>query len=157
MKNTYSQILAGLSLTASLVAATPVPPPPASKALPPPPPGGSPALPPPPAPPGAPAPLPNATLPGNPPGAPGNPAGARFSMPLPGLSAEQLRQFNVGRDEFVKEETQATGLGPIFNDVSCVACHGVGGAGGWSPKTVVRFGRVTNGVYDPLVELGGPL
>jgi CxxC motif-containing protein (DUF1111 family) len=78
-------------------------------------------------------------------------------MPLPGLSAEQLRQFNVGRDEFVKEETQATGLGPIFNDVSCVACHGVGGAGGWSPKTVVRFGRVTNGVYDPLVELGGPL
>jgi len=78
-------------------------------------------------------------------------------VPLPGISADQLKAFLSGKEEFVNEETAASGLGPIFNDVSCVACHSDGGAGGPGHKSVVRFGRVTNGVFDPLVELGGSL
>jgi len=59
--------------------------------------------------------------------------------------------------EFLNTETPEGGLGPIFNDVSCVACHFQGGVGGGSRTVVTRFGRVTNGVFDPLAELGGPL
>lgn len=91
-----------------------------------------------------------------PPGAPGGP-GPKAPVPLAGISAAQLTEFLSGRDEFVKEERPETGLGPIFNDVSCVACHDAGGAGGAGRKTVVRFGRITNGVFDPLTQLGGSL
>jgi len=76
---------------------------------------------------------------------------------LPGLTAEQLADFQGGLEDFVKEETAETGLGPIFNDVSCVACHDAGGIGGAGRKTVVRFGRVIDGKFDPLTELGGSL
>jgi CxxC motif-containing protein (DUF1111 family) len=65
--------------------------------------------------------------------------------------------FTNGKAEFLNVETVEGGLGPIFNDVSCVACHFEGGAGGASRTLVTRFGRLTNGVFDPLVELGGPL
>jgi CxxC motif-containing protein (DUF1111 family) len=76
---------------------------------------------------------------------------------LAGLSSAQAAEFAAGKTEFLNVETVAGGLGPIFNDVSCVACHFEGGAGGASRTFVTRFGRVTNGVFDPLVELGGPL
>jgi CxxC motif-containing protein (DUF1111 family) len=78
-------------------------------------------------------------------------------VPLAGISAAQLAEFQDGRAEFIKEEGPEGGLGPIFNDVSCVACHDAGGVGGAGRKSVVRFGRVTNGVFDPLVHLGGSL
>jgi CxxC motif-containing protein (DUF1111 family) len=76
---------------------------------------------------------------------------------LLGLSATEKTDFATGRAEFVNVETPEGGLGPIFNDVSCVACHFQGGVGGGSRVVVTRFGRVTDGVFDPLVELGGPL
>jgi len=81
----------------------------------------------------------------------------RFALPLSGLSAAQSADFAAGKTEFLNTETIEGGLGPIFNDVSCVACHFEGGAGGASRTLVTRFGRVTNGVFDPRVELGGPL
>jgi CxxC motif-containing protein (DUF1111 family) len=74
-----------------------------------------------------------------------------------GLTAAEKADFATGRTEFVNVETPEGGLGPIFNDVSCVACHFQGGVGGGSRTVVTRFGRVTNGVFDPLTELGGPL
>jgi CxxC motif-containing protein (DUF1111 family) len=73
------------------------------------------------------------------------------------LNAAQNADFAAGKLEFLHVETPEGGLGPIFNDVSCVACHFQGGVGGGSRTFVTRFGRVTNGVFDPLVELGGPL
>ena len=76
---------------------------------------------------------------------------------LAGLTAKEKAEFAVGRDEFVNVETPEGGLGPIFNDVSCVACHFQGGLGGGSRTAVTRFGRVINGVFDPLTELGGSL
>ncbi len=77
--------------------------------------------------------------------------------PLPGLTAEQLAAFTAGRDEFVNVEDAAGGLGPIFNNVSCVACHRQGAVGGAGTINVIRFGRTTNGVFDPLTNLGGSL
>lgn len=49
------------------------------------------------------------------------------------------------------------GLGPIFNDSSCVACHSVPAVGGSSTVTVTRFGLHGPGGFDPLESLGGSL
>ncbi len=83
--------------------------------------------------------------------------GGQFGDPLPGLTRDQLGDFGAGLDEFTNEEDIEGGLGPIFNDKSCVACHSSGGVGGASNVFVTRFGRESNGVYDPLESLGGSL
>ncbi len=80
-----------------------------------------------------------------------------LGQPLAGLTAAELAAFNEGGVEFRNVETVAGGLGPIFNDVSCVACHDAGGTGGASRRTVTRFGRTVNGVFDPLERQGGSL
>lgn len=82
---------------------------------------------------------------------------AGFGAPLAGLSDDQLGDFLDGREDFRQAETPATGLGPIFNDVSCVACHNASATGGGGRRTVTRFGRVTAGSFNPLTELGGSL
>jgi CxxC motif-containing protein (DUF1111 family) len=82
------------------------------------------------------------------------PAGA----PLPGLDAAALQRFNDGLEEFTNVETAETGLGPIFNNVSCVACHIAPAPGGSSPTFVTRFGHVdAQGRFDPMESLGGSL
>jgi CxxC motif-containing protein (DUF1111 family) len=69
-----------------------------------------------------------------------------------------MADFLDGQDDFRTAETAASGLGPIFNDVSCVACHNSGGTGGASRRTVTRFGRTdAQGNFDPLESLGGSL
>ena len=101
--------------------------------------------------------------PGPPPAANPNPVGLpppvpnALGQPLAGLTPVERAMFDAGRGEFRKVETAANGLGPIFNDVSCVACHDAGGTGGASRRTVTRFGRTENGVFDPLDTLGGSL
>ncbi len=99
-----------------------------------------------------------------PPGAPAFPppvnavaAAGTPGGPLLGLTDEQLALFNAGREEFINVETPETGLGPIFNNVSCLACHSRAGVGGSSGITVTRFGRVDNGVFDPMTDKGGSL
>jgi CxxC motif-containing protein (DUF1111 family) len=77
--------------------------------------------------------------------------------PLPSLSTNQLSLFRDGKDDFENEEDVESGLGPIFNEASCVACHHTGATGGGSARNVTRFGRTTNGVFDPLESLGGSL
>jgi CxxC motif-containing protein (DUF1111 family) len=76
---------------------------------------------------------------------------------LPGLTEEELIAFLDGRESFRETETVADGIGPIFNDMSCVACHSAGGVGGASRRTVTRFGRTVNGVFDPFESQGGSL
>lgn len=125
--------------------------------------GGRPAAPAPtPTPPVVQAPPPVPTVPAppqaTPPNAPQGPAPrAALGGALAGLSDAQLAAFVDGRADFRKAETAASGLGPIFNDVSCVACHDAGGVGGASRRTVTRFGRTVDGVFDPLEQLGGSL
>lgn len=85
------------------------------------------------------------------------PPGITFGSPLPGLTAQQSLEFAAGLDEFVNEEDVEGGLGPIFNDVSCVAWHSVPAVGGSSTVTVTRFGLHGSGGFDPLESLGGSL
>jgi CxxC motif-containing protein (DUF1111 family) len=82
---------------------------------------------------------------------------AKLGDPLPGLTAAQLADFAGGLDEFQNVEDADGGLGPIFNNVSCVACHASGAIGGGGPITVTRFGRLDRGYYNPLEALGGSL
>ena len=81
----------------------------------------------------------------------------QFGDPLPGLTTNQLADFAAGRDDFQDPDTPESGLGPIFNNVSCVACHSLPAVGGASPTNETRFGRMVNGQFDPLTELGGSL
>ena len=80
-----------------------------------------------------------------------------LGSPLKELTNKQLSAFVDGRASFSGTETVADGIGPIFNDTSCVACHDAGGVGGASARTVTRFGRMVNGVFDPMDAQGGSL
>lgn len=110
-----------------------------------------------------PAPPPPAAPPGNhpPPAQPPPPAPqaavGNLGQPLSGLTNDQLADFLDGQADFTDAETAADGLGPIFNNVSCVACHSGAAPGGASNITTTRFGRTTNGVFDALEPLGGSL
>ncbi|MEA2163151.1 MAG: hypothetical protein QOK37_1278 [Thermoanaerobaculia bacterium] len=77
--------------------------------------------------------------------------------PLAGLTAAQLAMFNTGRGTFNNRANNATGLGPVFNENSCVECHSAPVSGGGSARTVTRFARRLTGTYDPLTPLGGSL
>ena len=95
-----------------------------------------------------------------PPPAPATPpplTSGNFGKPLLGATTTQLAAFNQGSRDFNIRETRQTGLGPIFNDDSCLACHGAPSAGGSSGKTVTRFGHSANGVFNPLTSLDGSL
>lgn len=76
--------------------------------------------------------------------------------PLPGLTPEQLDRFEVGRNAFDRDFTPAEGLGPIFNQSSCGACH-ISPLGGSGTFKVLRAGRVDKQGFDPLTEFGGSL
>jgi CxxC motif-containing protein (DUF1111 family) len=87
----------------------------------------------------------------------GKPGAPAFGDPLAGLTAPQLAQFAAGKRIFLAERTVGEGLGPVFNDVSCVACHSVPAPGGGSERLETRFGRLIDGAFDPMVDLGGML
>jgi len=76
---------------------------------------------------------------------------------LAGLTAQQRAAFVAGREEFREAERIEDGLGPVFNDRSCIACHDVPASGGGSRRTVTRFGTRTGNLFDALVNLGGSL
>src|ERR671936_1670482 len=85
---------------------------------------------------------------------------ADFGDPLSGLTADDLARFEAGKEEFSDTETVDDGLGPVFNEASCVACHrGPGDAVvGTNQRLETRFGRTRpDGTFDPLTELGGSL
>ena len=79
-----------------------------------------------------------------------------FGDPLPGLLAHELGLFNAGKVAFAEEETVADGLGPVFNEASCLACHQGPAPGGSNGRLETRFGRAdATGNFDPLASLGG--
>jgi CxxC motif-containing protein (DUF1111 family) len=80
-----------------------------------------------------------------------------FGDPLPGLSPDLLARFEAGKAVFDKNFDVPGGLGPVFNDTSCTNCHNQGGDGGGSDTLETRYGRVTNGVFDSLVQFDGQL
>jgi CxxC motif-containing protein (DUF1111 family) len=73
---------------------------------------------------------------------------------LPGTDATT---FAEAKANFGATETQADGLGPIFNERSCSACHSVGATGGAGQNVERRYGTLTNGVFNGLASTGGSL
>jgi CxxC motif-containing protein (DUF1111 family) len=81
----------------------------------------------------------------------------RFGDPFPGLPADIQARFEAGKTTFDRVFTVPEGLGPVFNNSACTHCHNQGGDGGGSDTLETRFGRVTNGVFDPLTQFDGQL
>lgn len=80
-----------------------------------------------------------------------------FGEPLPGLTTEEHQAFEIGLEDFLEVETVEDGLGPVFNERSCAACHSVPAIGGDSAVIETRFGTHTNEQFDPLLSGGGSL
>lgn len=67
---------------------------------------------------------------------------AEAGMPLPGLTAEELARFEAGKGFFTKTYTPEEGLGPLYTENSCNACHHepeTGGGGGDPDIHATRF------------------
>jgi CxxC motif-containing protein (DUF1111 family) len=85
--------------------------------------------------------------------APAGPGG-----PTEGLTPAQLSRFQRGKAVFERVFTPATGLGPLFNNVSCVACHDVpatGGSGFESDDIEIHASRFDSTATPPCNELAG--
>lgn len=79
-------------------------------------------------------------------------AGDVFDGPLDGLSPTELAAFVRGDQEFGRRFSPAIGLGPIFNDVSCAACHS-GDGRGRPGNALTRIGSPDDDMHR---SLGGP-
>jgi CxxC motif-containing protein (DUF1111 family) len=78
--------------------------------------------------------------------------------PLRDLTAQERERFNEGRKLFSKEFTPESGLGPLFNEVSCVECHEEPAPGGSGDEVEIHATRLLpDGFCDPLADLGGPV
>ncbi|GAC1322832.1 MAG: hypothetical protein NVSMB2_20270 [Chloroflexota bacterium] len=80
---------------------------------------------------------------------------------LPGVSMTASAQVVApdGAALFRKAFTPQEGLGPLYNEVSCAACHStpdIGGSGAKGLATVLRVGHLSGGNFDPLAGAGGP-
>jgi CxxC motif-containing protein (DUF1111 family) len=63
------------------------------------------------------------------------------------LPGTDLDVFAEAADAFGELETIDDGLGPIFNDRGCGACHSIPVTGGSGSQIERRFGRMDNGVF----------
>src|SRR5688572_4025913 len=75
-----------------------------------------------------------------------------FDAPVEGLTPSELAAFARGDAEFGRQFAPNTGLGPIFNDVSCATCHS-GDGRGQLRNALFRIGSEGD---DFLRSLGGP-
>jgi CxxC motif-containing protein (DUF1111 family) len=67
-----------------------------------------------------------------------------------------MGRFYAGKALFDKVFTPEEGLGPLFNENQCSACHTKPVAGGTGEQFVTRVSRSTPPSYcDPLIEAGG--
>jgi CxxC motif-containing protein (DUF1111 family) len=78
--------------------------------------------------------------------------------PLPGLSALERSRFERGGELFEQEFEPATGLGPLFNEVSCQECHEDPARGGSGDEVETHATvRLADGSCSELTEGGGPV
>lgn len=85
--------------------------------------------------------------------------GIKYGDALPDLSPELKQRQVDGRAQFVRNFNPASGLGPVMTGSGCQGCHdGPPAEGGTNQRLEIRFGRRgADGVFDPLLSLGGPL
>jgi len=86
----------------------------------------------------------------------------KLGDPLPGLTSDQLTQFQAGQTAFQEIEDSTDGLGPVFNEASCATCHVTATStnvaiGGTNGRLETRFGTTSSGVFDPMDYAGGSL
>ncbi len=81
----------------------------------------------------------------------------RMGDPVRNLTPSDLVRFLAGRVKFDEVLTEPNGLGPIFNQNACGACHSVGGLGGTGTILVTRFGQQDKSGFNSLASLGGSL
>jgi CxxC motif-containing protein (DUF1111 family) len=86
-------------------------------------------------------------------------AATALGGPLPGLSSFEVHLFNRGLSSFERVADVVHGLGPVYTNTSCSACHGVPVAGGGSDFLRVAFFGTTNsdGSFNDLANEGGLL
>jgi CxxC motif-containing protein (DUF1111 family) len=94
------------------------------------------------------------------PGVRGGPAGA--GDPLPGLSANEIAFFELGKADFNEAEEVDEGLGPRMNLDGCGRCHVQPAIGGTSPAVNPQFAFATEaGVrgdrVPPFIRVDGPI
>jgi CxxC motif-containing protein (DUF1111 family) len=80
------------------------------------------------------------------------PDGDVFDGPVEGLTTAELAAFARGDAEFERRFAPSSGLGPIFNNASCAACHS-GDGRGFLDNALQRVGSDGD---DFLRGLGGP-
>ncbi len=84
--------------------------------------------------------------------------GRAAGNPLDGLTGDQRDGFKKGSAVFAQAFTPKTGLGPLFNGVSCASCHNQPVSGGNGVFTQVNASVLRpNGFCDPLADRGGPV
>jgi CxxC motif-containing protein (DUF1111 family) len=85
------------------------------------------------------------------------PVSGPAGTPLPGLTDDQVAEFYAGQALFNKVYTPEEGLGPLFNENQCSACHtspAIGGTTGF--ERIVKATRFRGpGACDPLSNEGG--
>lgn len=79
-------------------------------------------------------------------------AGDVFDAPVEDLTDAEMAAFARGDAEFSRRFAPSTGLGPIFNNASCFACHSGDGRGRLE-NSLQRIGSVDD---DFLRSVGGP-
>ena len=77
--------------------------------------------------------------------------------PLAFLTPRQRLLFERGRAEFQAEFTPATGLGPLFNNVSCAECHEAPVVGGVGEEVETHQSAFNGSSCDDLSAIGGPV
>lgn len=78
--------------------------------------------------------------------------------PVDGLTDDQRDRFRMGRVVFNQVFTPPTGLGPLFNNVSCASCHNDPVPGGSGSFTQISASVLNpDGFCDPLADRGGPV
>src|SRR2546426_10869169 len=77
--------------------------------------------------------------------------------PLSLLTPRQRLLFERGRAEFQTEFTPATGLGPLFNNVSCAECHEAPVVGGVGEEVETHQSAFNGSTCDDLSAIGGPV
>jgi CxxC motif-containing protein (DUF1111 family) len=81
---------------------------------------------------------------------------APIGEPIPGLTVDELARFDAGRALFERPFSPEEGLGPLFNENACDACHTDPADGGTGEQLVSKASRVQpDGSCDPLRDQGG--
>jgi len=73
------------------------------------------------------------------------------------LGGTNATDYATARAAFANSENATDGLGPIFNERGCGTCHQNGAVGGAGQQIERRYGKLTNGVFDPMASTGGSL